>query len=466
MLGFFPAVGLAVTDATAAVTVEQSAVTGITPGGGYGLALTSVDGSLRLVSRAARAGFLFDMTGRYGRALWASRGAMFPQDIAGTAVTRLDIVTSPRTLFTFGADGLLASRLGLRATNELMARDPFLQGRIIYSFGSRLGFTATTSPRSFARFDAGYTQAGAVAADHPEAVGLDSHAVTGSASYSWLAGRRLRFGPIARASFTHFENALLDVDLTRGHADVATVTGLASATYEVTRRIRGTAALGFTAASPPTFLQNKSSAPVIAPDARIDARYAGRNYGFLGMYSFSYSSLGPRIGFGAQHAAGLEMWSRPRPGRDFRSVIARGILRFRHGETPLAMQPRLGMPAGTPIPTGKFVTTAVAAGGSLGMPLATGILFTGGIDIELISTRLDPDPTGASAPMFRTMVTVAVSAIGSTDPLRRVPRDPDLQDQDAQPAVLGEEKARAAGARAGGEVTEGAGEDEDAFYEE
>lgn len=463
MLGFFPAGGLAVTDATASVTVEQSAVTGITPTGGYGIALTSVDGAARIVSRAARAAFLLDISGRYGRALAATRGALSPQDIAGTAVTRLDVVTSPRTAISFSADGLLASRLGLRATNDLTARDPFLQGRVIYALGSRVGFTATTTPRSYARFEAGYTQAGAVAADHPEAVGLDSHAVLGSASFSWLAGRRFRLGPIVRAGFTHFEHALLDVDLTRGPADVTTVSGLASATFEISRRIRGAAALGMTVASPPTFLKDESSG-VIAPDARIDARYAGHGYGVVGTYGFSYSSLGPRIGFGAQHAAGLEMWSRPRGGREFRSVIARGILRFRHGEAPLATQPRLGSPAGTPLPEGKFVTTAVAAGGSLGIPLATGLILTGGVDLELINMRFEPDPTGASAPTFRTMVTVAISAIGSTDPMRRVPRDPDLQDQDARPAVLDEEEARAAGGAAGRkETTE---EDEDAFYEE
>ncbi|MDI1445244.1 hypothetical protein [Polyangium sp. 6x1] len=459
MLGVFPAGGLAVTDTTAAVTVEQSAVTGITPGGGYGLALTSVDGAVRVVSRAARSGFLLDLSGRYGRALAATEGAMSPEDIAGTAVTRLDFVISPRTAFSFSADGLLASRLGLRATNDLTARDPFLQGRVIYTIGSRLGFSATLSPRSSARFEAGYTQAGAVAADHPDAVGLDSHAVQGSATFSWLAGRRFRLGPIVRGSYTHFEHALLDVDLTRGPADISTVSGLASATFEISRQIRGSAAFGMTVASPPTFLKDESSG-VIAPDARIDARYAGRGYGVVGTYSFSYSSLGPRIGFGAQHGAGLELWTRPRGGRDFRSVIARGILRFRHGEAPLATQPRLGLPAGTPLPTGKFVTTAVAAGGSLGLPLATGILLTGGVDLELISMRFEPDPTGASAPTFRTMVTVAVSAIGSTDPMRRVPRDPDLQDQDARPAVLDDEEARAAGQKATKE------EDEDSFYED
>ncbi|MDI3285272.1 hypothetical protein [Polyangium sp. 15x6] len=463
MLGFFPAGGLAVTDATAAVTVEQSAVTGITPTGGYGIALTSVDGAARIVSRGARAAFLLDISGRYGRALAATRGALSPQDIAGTAVTRLDVVTSPRTAVSFSADGLLASRLGLRATNDLTARDPFLQGRVIYALGSRVGFTATTTPRSYARFEAGYTQAGAVAADHPEAVGLDSHAVLGSASFSWLAGRRFRLGPIVRAGYTHFEHALLDVDLTRGPADVTTVSGLASATFEISRRIRGAAALGMTVASPPTFLKDESSG-VIAPDARIDARYAGHGYGIVGTYGFSYSSLGPRIGFGAQHAAGLEMWSRPRGGREFRSVIARGILRFRHGEAPLATQPRLGSPAGTPLPEGKFVTTAVAAGGSLGIPLATGLILTGGVDLELINMRFEPDPTGASAPTFRTMVTVAISAIGSTDPMRRVPRDPDLQDQDARPAVLDEEEARAAGGAAGRKGT--TEEDEDAFYED
>ncbi|MDC0745531.1 hypothetical protein [Polyangium mundeleinium] len=465
MLGFFPAGGLAVTDATAAVTVEQSAVTGITPGGGYGIALTSVDGAARIVSRASRAAFLLDISGRYGRALASTQGATSPQDIAGTAVTRLDVVTSPRTAFSISADALLASRLGLRATNDLTARDPFLQGRVIYTLGSRVGFSASTSPRSYVRFEAGYTQAGAVAADHPEAVGLDSHAVLGSASFSWLAGRRFRIGPIVRAGFTHFEHALLDVDLTRGPADITTVSALGSATFEISRRIRGGAALGLTVASPPSFLQDESSG-VIAPDARIDARYAGRGYGVVGTYSFSYSSLGPRIGFGAQHAAGLELWSRPRGGREFRSVIARGILRFRHGEAPLATQPRLGLPPGTPQPEGKFVTTAVAAGGSLGMPLTMGILVTGGVDLELISTRFEPDPTGASAPTFRTMVTVAISAIASTDPMRRVPRDPDLQDQDARPGVLEEEEARAAGGRPRGQETKTADEDEDAFYDE
>jgi len=285
MPAFVPALLLALTDATAAATATSSVVASAAPGGGSALALASVEGSAMFASRFSRAALLLLASARHGRALAASLRAPTTRDLAATARARLDLVTSPRTNVSFSGDGLLASRLGLRAATDLAARDPFLQGRVIYNLGSRIGFSAITAPRSTLRLEAGYAQAGAVAADHPDAVGLDSHAFMASVSGSWQSTRSLRFGPVLRTNFTHFEHALLDVDLTRGRADVTTVSALVTATLDLSRSLVGAASFGSTVASPPTFLRDASA--LIAPEARIDARYAGKHVRVVGSYGYA-----------------------------------------------------------------------------------------------------------------------------------------------------------------------------------
>jgi len=428
-------------DATAQVAVEASAVTGVSSTNGYALALAAASARSQLSMRSPRTYFTFDASGRYGQALAVTQTAPPPTDISGSLATRGDFVTSPRTALSFSADGFLASRLGLRVDNDLAARDPFLRNRLVYTVGGRMGFTAVTSPRGAVRLEGGYAQAGALAADSPDAVGLDSHAVQGSAAYTYELTPSDRFGPLVRLSFTHFEHALLDTNLRRGPADVTAATALAAYNHGFTARLEGLANLGVTVANPPTILQDADT--VVAPEVRLGATYFGRRYRTAAAYNYSYRSLGPRIGFGYEHGATLEISGRPRDGREFRDVRLSAMGRFRYGTAPLAATPRLGLPPSEASLEGSLTTTGFAAGGGIDVPLTLGLMFTARLDLELITARLDPAPSGVNpAPMLRSMLTIALTAIGSTDPMRRVPRDPEANADDRPLEMLRDERAR------------------------
>ncbi len=428
-------------DATAQLSAEASAVTGVSSANTYALALAAASARTSLIMRSPRTFFTFDASGRYGRALAVTQAAPPPTDISGGLAARGDYVTSPYTALSFSADGFLASRLGLRVNTDLAARDPFLRNRLVYNVGGRMGFTAVTSPRGALQFEGGYAQAGALDADSPDAIGLDSHAATASAGYTYEITPSDRIGPLVRASFTHFEHALLSTDLTRGEADVTTLTAVGTYHHSFSRRFASLVNLGATFATPPPILADADT--VVAPEVRLGATYAGRRWRSAANYNYSYRSLGPRIGFGYEHGASIEVSGLPRDGREMRDVRLSGIARFRHGTAPLAATPRLGVPLEEQ-PEGSLTTTAFAAGGGLDVPLSLGIMFSARLDLELITARLDPAPTGVNPPpMLRSMLTVAISAIGSTDPMRRVPRDPEADPSDRPLEMLREdERAR------------------------
>jgi hypothetical protein len=428
-------------DATAQVAVEASAVTGVSSTNGYALALAAASARSQLAMRSPRTFFTFDASGRYGRALAVTQTAPPPTDVSGALATRGDFVTSPRTALSFSADGFLASRLGLRVDNDLAARDPFLRNRLVYTVGGRMGFTAVTSPRGTFQLEGGYAQAGALAADSPDAVGLDSHAAHASAAYNYDLTPTDRIGPLVRLTFTHFEHALLDTDLRRGPADVTAATAVGTYHHSFTGRLEGLANLGVTVATPPPILQDADT--VVAPEVRLGTTYFGRRYRSAATYNYSYRSLGPRIGFGYEHGATIEISGRPRDGREFRDVRLNAMGRFRYGTAPLAASPRLGLPPEEASQEGSLSTTGFAAGGGIEVPLAVGLMFTARLDLELITARLDPAPAGVNpAPMLRSMLTIALTAIGSTDPMRRVPRDPEANADDRPLEMLREERAR------------------------
>ncbi len=452
---FFAAIPAEI-DATAAMTAGASAIVGNTGSANYALALASADVFMWARITRPRTGFVFDASGRYGRALATAETPMRPEDLALRARGRFDAVTSPLTNLSFAADGLVASRLGLRASTELAARDPFLVNRVLYGVGSRLGLSAATSPSSMLRFDVNYAQAGAVAADSPKAVGVDSHSLMAGFTGTYQFAPRLRIGAITRAGFTHFEHALLDVDLTRGPADVATFSVLWTTRWELSARSIATMVMGLTAASPPPLLKDAST--VFAPDGRFEVRWFGRRMGGTAGATIGYRSLGPRIGFGMDYGAFVDGWVRPFSGADYRHVLAHVVARARRGIAPLAASPPLGVSAAVPM-SGDFTTTAFALGATVSGPIRLGLLLTGGVDIEFVSARIDPTPVGSGPPLtFRSLFTLGISAITSTDPARRLPRDP-LQAAD--------DAGRAAPRRAPpGRGSAPAGEGAESFWDE
>jgi hypothetical protein len=274
-----------------------------------------------------------------------------------------------------------------------------------------------------------------VAAEVPEAVGLDSQTARTSVGLTHEVDPRTFVGPLARGSFTHYEHALLDTDLRRGKADVLSVSALGAATHSFASRLDGRLNLGVTVASPPPIVKGASA--VVAPDVRLAAVWKGHRSRATAGYTYAYESLGPRIGFGYDHTATLEWYGRPLDGRQNREMLGHAILQFRHGTTPLAASPKLGLAPGAPPPDGKMTTTAAAAGVGVDVPVAKGLILLGRLDLEVVSARVTPAPaTGEPVPVVRTIFTLGLSAIGATDPRRRVPRAPGEDDAEAGVGAL------------------------------
>ena len=151
--------------------------------------------------------------------------------------------------------------------------------------------------------------------------------------------------------------------------------------------------------------------------------------------TMGYRSLGPRIGFGMDYGAFVDGWVRPFSGAGYRDVLAHIVANARQGTAPLAATPPLGVFPAAPI-SGDFSTTAFALGATVTGPIRLGLLLTGGVDIEFVSARIDPTPVGGDPPRtFRALFTLGITAIASTDPARRLPRDPLLAPDDAERAV-------------------------------
>ncbi|MBK9263733.1 MAG: hypothetical protein IPM54_28505 [Polyangiaceae bacterium] len=430
-------------DVLATATPTTTAMVGTIGDSRYAMVLASANVSLWARILRPRNAFIFDVSGRYGRALAATDTIPAQQDIAARARARLDVTTSSRTRFTFMSNGFVSSRIGLRADDDLVVRDPFMTNRVLYGFGAQPSFQAITSPRTSFRFDVQYAQAGAVSADSPEAVGIDTHALTANATATMQLAPRIAIGPIARIAMTHFEHALLDVNLTRGHADVMSASVLGLARYDITARTQATAVVGLTAATAPP--QTKDTSTLISPDARFELRSFGPRVGGSAGVALGYRSLGPRIGFGMDYSGFLDGWVRPFSGGNYRDVLAHVVARARRANSILAIAPQSDGAVIGNSQTGKLATTAFALGAAVTSPIRVGWNFSAGIDLELVSTRVDPEPRGGQPrEIFRALFTVGLTAITSTDPLRRLPRDPFQLPGDPRGAA-----ARRAAARTG-----------------
>lgn len=421
------------TDATARAAVEQSVAANVTDVGS-GALLSGVEGSFETLARASRAEYGLELAGAYARATYVSigAGASAPSDSASASLEgRASWETSPRTTLSFGSAGYLATRLGVRADDALAQRDPFLFGsRLQYTIGAGPGLGVVTSRRSHLGLSARYEQTGALTAEDPRAVGIDTHQGSVGLRYDHELSDVDTIGPVLEYSFTHFYNALLDVDLTRGPADVHAGTALMAVTHAFGRRTTLSAGAGLTAASPPPIVISRSRTPVIAPAARAGLGYEAGRYELSLEYTYQYTSLGARIGYGQEHDAVAELSLRPLRGGAYRDVVLTGVARLAVGSAPVAASPPLAIP-GQPAPSqasleGTLSTITAAAGAQLSYPLTLGLMLFGGVDLEFVRARFDPPPTaGSSTGALRTIWTVGLAGTLSTDRRALLPEPDD-----------------------------------------
>ena len=420
-------------DATASVSPTASAVYATTGTTHFAMALAAADASLWTRIRLPRTTFLFDMSGHYGQALFVTGTNNPPRDVSTHSRARADIVSSPRTTLVFLSDGFVSSRIGLRASDELLVRDPFSANRVLDGWSAQSSLSIGLAPRASLRFDARYSQMGAVAADLPAAVGIDTHSLLLSATASFQASRRLSVGPVARLGWTHFNHALLDVEMHRGTAEVTSFSALASARYDLSGRTRASVMAGVTLASAPP--QVKDVAMIASPVARFEVRTLGRRVGGTAAVSMGYEAVGPRIGFGMDYSGVVDAWAMPFRGGNRRGVLVHLVARTRWASALLALStPTPG--ASTQSNTGKLETTAFALGTSISAPFRLGWSLTGGIDLEFVSMHIDPLPERGDPPAaFRGLLTLGLTAASSTDRRRLLPRDPLMPQDDPRTAA-------------------------------
>ncbi len=384
--------------------------------------LAAVDGSLWTRFRRPQSMFLFDVSGHYGRALAVTGTNAPPQDISARLGSRFEVVSSPRSNFIFLADGFVASRIGLRASDELAVRDPFSVNRVLDGWGAQSSLSVRMTQRASARFDVRYGQFGAIAADVPAAVGIDTHALMATAAASFQGSRRFSTGPVVRMGWTHFNHALLDANLTRGPAQVASLSLLGFARCELAPRTSASVTAGLTLASAPPGVRDTTM--IASPDMRIELRSLRQRIGGTAALSFGYQSIGPRIGFGMDYAGFVDVWARPFRGGARRDVLVHIVARTRWANALLSsVSSTDGVSADSK--RGKVTTTAFAFGSSMSKPLRLGWSFNAGVDVEFVSMHIDPLPSRGDSPAsFRGLFTLGVVASASTDPGRLLPRDP------------------------------------------
>jgi hypothetical protein len=436
-------------DATARLALTQGLLASISDFG-VGALVTGGEAAFDARAEGPRDAYGVQARGLYGRALnFSAQGeSSAPADNLSAQVGGdVSFQITPRLRFSLDTQNYLASRFGVRAVDELAARDPFIDGnRLEYTTGAGLGLHASTSRRSTFRASAGYTQAGALAASAPEALGVDAHATRGSVALAYDLGPNDTITPELRYAFTHFYHAIYGplpgstagVQIERGPADIHAVTALVEETHAFGPRLLGGASLGVTAATPPPILPTRGA--IFAPEARLSLRYFAPRYRLHAAYGFEYTSLGPRVGFGNQHQGLFEISFRPVRGSRYRDLQIVGIGRAAFGSAPVALNPpQRGGSMPPRATTGTLNTTSVAAGGRIDYPLRRGLSVLGAVDLQFLRGQFDPPPPGGSAPArFQTVVTLGIAGVLSTDPERTVLRDPGEQEEEDRLRQRGE----------------------------
>jgi hypothetical protein len=460
-------------DATVRVALEQSVQASVTPFGA-GALVPGGEAAFEASTFDPRSAYGIRARGLYGLVLslpGSGNTAEPAHNLSAEASADAGYQITPRLRLTLDTQSYLANRFGVRATDELAARDPFLEGsRLEYTIGAGPGLYATTSRRSTVRASFGYAQAGALAASSQDAVGVDTHTARGSLAEGYDLGPNDTITPELRYTFTHFYHALYgvgqgsapavpagmgqgaastassgtdqgsasvapsDIALVRGPADIHTATALVGETHTFGRRLLATASFGMTVATPPPMLH--STAPVFAPEAHLSMSHFAQRSRITATYSYAYTSLGPRIGFGSQHNGTLEMSLRPVRGAKYRDFMLHGIGRAAFGSAPVAANPELGP---GPPPEGTLSTTTAAAGARVEYPLRRGLVMLGGFDLQFTHGVFDPEPAaGSPAPRLVMIATLGIAGTFSTDPNRTVLRDPDDEEDDARRKQRGE----------------------------
>jgi hypothetical protein len=339
---------------------------------------------------------------------------------------------SPLTTMVLEAEGSLATTYGVRADTRLIELDPFLFGqRLEDAAGGSLSLSLEPSARDGINVEGGYREAGALAADLPSAVGVDTHEAHAAVSWSRDLGPRDTFTPELSYAYTHYYHALLDTELHRGPADIHELGFRAALSHELGRGFFGTATAGASVGTPMPVLG--STRPIVRPDAGLSVRWTGRSARVTARYAYAYTSLGPRIGYGQQHSATLRVDVRPREGARHRDLMLHGTLRFAHGGAPLAADPEPiipGMPPPRPA-SGTLTTTTLAAATRVDVPLLRGLALTSGADLRLVRGVVDPaPPEGAGHTEVRLTLTIGLAVTLSTDKRRTVTRDPEAEQEE------------------------------------
>ncbi|AKT40470.1 hypothetical protein [Chondromyces crocatus] len=415
-------------DVTARAAAEQGVAASVVDVG-TGSLLTGAEGSLVAVARNPRSEYGLALTGAYARASYFSigeGGGALPRDSASTSLDgRAAWQTSPLTSLSWTTSGFLATRLGIRADDALAQRDPFLYGqRLQYTLGTGPGFSMTTSRRSFLDMAASYQQTGAITADDPRAIGVDTHEAFARTRFSYELSDNDAIGPELEYRYIHYYNALLDIFFNRGEADVHAGTALMLWTHAFGRRSVGRIGGGVTVASPPPIVGSDDT--VVAPAARAGITFAGDRYDFMVDYAYTYTSLGSRIGFGQQHNALAQISFLPLRGGKYRDVVMTGVARFAVGNLPVALNPPLVVDPERPPPNieGKLMTITAAAGARIDYPLLLGVQMYGAFDLEFLRASFDPPTVYGQNSGLRTIWTIGIAGTISTDRRQMVPPEP------------------------------------------
>jgi hypothetical protein len=422
------------TDATLRAAITESVQASVARLGS-GALLTG--GELSFDARAAgpRSAYVVEARAAYARAVDFATGGGFgaPADnLDAGAVLSATWTPAPLSSLSLQAEGSLATTYGMRAETALLERDPFLFAqRLEYAFGHDLSLSHEVSPRSALSFDAGYAQAGALAADTPGAVGVDTHELHAGLSLSRDLDPRTSIAPEVRYAYTHYQHALLDADFHRGPADIHTATLSTSASRQLAQGWTGTGSIGLSLGNAMPAVH--AGHPVVAPDLGLTLRWIGSRSRLTARATYAYSSLGPRIGYGQREKITLQLDTRPVDGARGRDFLLRGTLRFAHGSTPLAADPEPPLP-GAPLrpANGTLTATTLAAGVRMEIPIARGLAFTSGADLGYVRGFIAPAPAGGGARTeLLATLTIGLAGTVSTDPHRTVPRDPDADRDEA-----------------------------------
>jgi hypothetical protein len=436
------------TDVTLRAALEQGAQMSLTqPGTGA----VMPGGELWLDAReeSPRAVYTAELYGMDARVFnFAIGGAPDPpeDDIEADVTLSATWIPSPTSTLSLDAHGDLATSWGVRADTALLDLDPFLFGRRLeYDVGPDLSYSLAAWPRGTFNLDAGYEQAGALAADTPAAVGIDTHDVHGGVSFGRDLGPGDTITPELRYEYTHYDHALLGGAVTssgpvslapapvagdaaidayaRGPADVHAVSLTTAWAHEVGRAWRTTASGGVTVGSPMPGLG--SSHVVVAPKAGASLRWTGRRTFVTARYAYAYTSLGPRIGYGQEHTATIHVVMQPADGARLRDLVVTGIGRFSHGGAPLAADPESLLPGEPPLPPNAKLTTTTAAGALMvEYPIRRGLAFTSRFDLVFVDGVVDPPaPAWGGAAELTATLTLGIAFTVSTDKRRTVRRD-------------------------------------------